>query len=75
MGQQPNLISPTHVPIPQACQRAGCGRSSLYLALQRGDVTARKLGTRVLVDVASLDAWVSRLPVWRPVIGVDTATA
>lgn len=75
MGQQPEIVNPTHLTIPQACQRAGCGRSSLYLALGRGDVTARKLGTRVLVEVASLDSWVNHLPVWRPVIGTGTATA
>ncbi len=75
MGHQAETIIPTHLTIPQACQRAGCGRSSLYLALGRGDVTARKLGTRVLVEVASLDAWVSHLPVWRPVIGAGAATA
>ena len=65
----------THVTIPNACRRAGIGRSSLYKALAQGEVTARKLGTRVLIEVASLDRWVSGLPIWRPTIGPDAVGA
>ena len=43
--------------IPEACQAAGFGRSTLYELIQQGRIEARKVGARRLIVVASLRAF------------------
>jgi excisionase family DNA binding protein len=48
--------------IPQTCERYGVGRSSLYREIGRGNIRAVKMGRRVLVEIASADAFFAALP-------------
>lgn len=50
------------VPIIEAARRAGVGRSSIYEAVNRGDLKLRKNGRRSLILVDDLRAWVLALP-------------
>lgn len=54
------------VPILEAARRAGVGRSSLYEAINRGDLPLRKAGRRSLIRVDDLKAWIDALPIARP---------
>lgn len=53
---------PAFAPIPEWCRLSGMSRTGTYLALARGDLSARKLGTRVLIDVPFGLSWLRSLP-------------
>ena len=55
-------MEPLFITLPVARALAGVGRSTLYRALIRGDVRARKAGRRTLIERASLEAWLRSLP-------------
>lgn len=50
------------ISIIEAARRAGVGRSSIYEAVNRGELPLRKSGRRSLVLVDDLKAWVAALP-------------
>ena len=50
------------VPIVEAARRAGVGRSSIYEAVNRGELRLKKSGRRSLILVDDLKAWVNSLP-------------
>lgn len=50
--------------VPEAVQYSGLSRSSLYEALKRRDLVARKAGRRTLIAFADLDAYLASLPVY-----------
>ncbi len=50
------------VSVPEAARRAGVGRSSIYLAVGRGELPLRKAGRRSLIRLDDLKAWIDRLP-------------
>ena len=54
------------VPIPEAARRAGVGRSSLYEAINRGELPLRKAGRRSLIRIDDLKAWIDALPTATP---------
>jgi len=56
---------PISVTIPDAVRATGMSRSSIYAALKRGDLTARKAGRRTLIAVADLEAYVASLPTYQ----------
>jgi excisionase family DNA binding protein len=60
------MTNQTHRPdflsVPEACALVGIGRTKLYALLSEGLVTARKAGTRTLVETGSLTAWTASLP-------------
>ena len=49
--------------IDAASRFAGCGRSTIYRAINNGDLTARKMRTRTIILRADLDRWLAALPV------------
>lgn len=51
--------------IPEAVQVSGMSRSSLYVAMQRGDLVAKKAGKRTLIAVSDLEEYLSALPNYR----------
>ena len=45
---------------------AALGRSTVYAAIRRGELTARKSGRRTVVLAADLEAWLRALPPIKP---------
>ena len=58
-------MQPIALTIPDACKVSGCSRSSLYEAMKRGDLTARKAGRRTLIPFKELEAYLASLPAYR----------
>ena len=56
---------PIAVTIPDAVKASGMSRSSIYLALKRGDLSARKAGRRTLISFADLQAYLDSLPAYK----------
>ena len=56
---------PIAVTIPDAVKVSGMSRTSIYEALRRGDLTARKAGRRTLISFADLQAYLTSLPEYR----------
>lgn len=48
--------------VREVCKICGIGRSTFYVALGTGALTAVKLGRRTLVPAESLDSWINSLP-------------
>lgn len=57
--------NPVAVTIPDAVKMFGMSRTSIYEALKRGDITARKAGRRTLIPFADLQAYLNSLPEYR----------
>ena len=56
---------PLAVTIPDAVKASGMSRSSIYEALKRGDLSARKAGRRTLISFNELQAYIAALPEYR----------
>jgi hypothetical protein len=56
------IINPAFATVADWCRISGMSRSGTYEALGRGDLHARKLGAKTLVDVARGLAWLGGLP-------------
>jgi len=56
------MTEPITVTIPDAVKATGMSRTSIYEALKRGDLTARKAGRRTLISFADLQAYMASLP-------------
>lgn len=59
------MQAPLTVTIPDAVKATGMSRTSIYEALKRGDLTARKAGRRTLISFADLEAYLASLPTYR----------
>ncbi|MCR9072724.1 MAG: helix-turn-helix domain-containing protein [Alphaproteobacteria bacterium] len=59
------MENPIAVTIPDAVRMSGMSRTSIYEALKRGDITARKAGRRTLIPFADLQAYLASLPQYR----------
>lgn len=51
--------------MPEAVQYSGLSRSALYVALNRGDLTARKAGRRTLIAFTDIDNYLASLPTYQ----------
>jgi excisionase family DNA binding protein len=56
------MPDPLAFTIPQAITTAGVSKTSLYAAIKRGDLRARKSGRRTLILCEDLRAWLDGLP-------------
>jgi excisionase family DNA binding protein len=48
--------------VEEACRQLGCKRTTLYLAISRGELDARKLGSRTIIIGSSLERYLSTRP-------------
>jgi excisionase family DNA binding protein len=48
--------------VAEAAKAAGVGRTTLFEAIRKGEITARKVGRRTIITVDDLDAWLNSLP-------------
>ena len=55
------MQAPIAVTIPEAVRLSGTSRTSIYEALKRGDLSARKAGRRTLISFADLEAYLASL--------------
>lgn len=59
-------MEPIALTIPDAVKAAGVSRTSLYEALRRGELSARKNGKRTLIEAEALKAWLAQMPAYEP---------
>lgn len=62
MSTVTETAAPAFASIPDWCRLSGMGRTGTYHALSRGDLRARKLGSKTLIDVQHGLAWLNSLP-------------
>lgn len=51
--------------LPEAVRYSGLSRTTIYDALKRGKLTARKAGRRTLISFADLEAYLASLPAYQ----------
>ena len=59
------MVDPITLTIPDAVKATGMSRTTIYEALRRGDLTARKAGRRTLILYADLEAYLANLPTYQ----------
>lgn len=55
------MTKPLTVTIPQACKLTGLGRSTIYRLFGDGKLQRLKAGTRTLIKVADLEAYIESI--------------
>jgi excisionase family DNA binding protein len=48
--------------VPEVCQQVGLCRDTVYRAIRRGDLVARKVGKRTLILADDLEQFLNSLP-------------
>lgn len=56
------MQQPLAYTIAEACALSRTGRTTLYAAIRRGELVARKLGKKTLIIDGELRRWVEQLP-------------
>jgi excisionase family DNA binding protein len=56
------MLDPLAFTVREAITTAGVRKTSLYAAIRRGELSARKSGRRTLILRDDLHAWLERLP-------------
>ncbi|YAA60749.1 helix-turn-helix domain-containing protein [Niveispirillum fermenti] len=56
------MPTPIAVTVSDAVKATGMSRTSIYEALKRGDLSARKAGRRTLISFADLETYLASLP-------------
>lgn len=62
------MMTPEFTTIDGWCALTGMRRTATYEAIQRGDLIARKVGRRALVDVPAGLAWLHSCPLVSAVV-------
>lgn len=65
MNKQSGFIPKAYGTMPQAVEFSGLSRTSIYEALKRGELSARKAGRRTLIAFADLEAYLASLPAYQ----------
>jgi excisionase family DNA binding protein len=55
-------MPPLAYSIPDACKCSNTGRTTVYKAINAGDLTARKRGSRTIILSSDLERWLNSLP-------------
>jgi excisionase family DNA binding protein len=55
-------MPPLAYSIPEACKCSNAGRTTVYKAINAGDLTAHKRGSRTIILSSDLERWLSSLP-------------
>ena len=56
-----HMIKTLTVTIPQACELTGLGRSTIYRLFENGKLQRLKAGTRTLIKMDDLEAYIESL--------------
>lgn len=56
------MSTPIAYTIKEACTASRTGRTTLYGAIRRGELVARKLGKKTLILENDLRRWIEQLP-------------
>jgi excisionase family DNA binding protein len=48
--------------VAEAAKAAGVGRTTLFEAIRKGEIAAKKVGRRTIITTDDLDAWLKSLP-------------
>jgi len=55
-------MPPLAYSIPEVCKCSNAGRTTVYKAINAGDLTAHKRGSRTIVLSSDLERWLGSLP-------------
>jgi excisionase family DNA binding protein len=55
-------MPPLAYSIPDVCKCSNAGRTTVYKAINAGDLTAHKRGSRTIILSSDLERWLSSLP-------------
>ena len=53
------MTEPLAVPIREAARLSGCGRSTIYSEISKGNLKIHKIGRRTIVTLADLRQWLA----------------
>ncbi len=57
------------ITVEEAAKAAGVGRTTIFMELRNGRLKGRKVGRRTVISVEDLNAWLTSLPISRPMHG------
>jgi excisionase family DNA binding protein len=56
------MMTPFAYSIPEVCKNSNSGRTTVYKAINDGDLVAHKRGSRTLIFPNDLERWLNSLP-------------
>lgn len=56
------MDAPIAYTVKEACEASRTGKTTLYAAIRRGELVARKLGKKTLILEGDLRCWIEQLP-------------
>ena len=62
--RRPEQLVPRTASVRRICELYGLGRSKIYKLLADGEIAARKVGRRTLIDTQSVENWISNQPTY-----------
>ena len=55
-------LTPLAYSISEVCELSSIGRTTIYAAIKKGELTTRKAGRRTLITAEALQEWLENLP-------------